>query len=134
MMKIHYTTFKFIKPLPLRATDFEVLKQYLTKNPKYSLNPKSNFLETFTPHLIMVGVGVVGAVITLFDFAEWVNAIGGFIAIVGLLSIFFSFLPSLFSYFGFLSDKTEYYSKLKRNILRAKDYSEFQSLINQESR
>jgi hypothetical protein len=129
MATIQYTTYKFNKPPIISSDDYETLKEILTLKPEYNLNPPSSFIETFKVELIFLGVGAIGFLIASLDLAEWLNWVGGIPAFLAFGSLFSS-VPSMFSYLGFLSDKSNYYNKLKRDITKSSNYTEFTNLIN----
>jgi hypothetical protein len=131
MATIQYTTFRFNKPVLLSDVDFETLKEILNESPEYNINPPSNIYETFKGELILLGVGVIGLLISSLDIAEWLNWVGGIPAFIAFLSLL-SFIPSLFSYLSFLSVKFNYYRKLKNDIIKSTNYAEFLNLRNKK--
>lgn len=129
MATIQYTTYRFNRPPLISSDDYETLKEILTERPEYSINPPSSFVETFKGELIFLGIGSVGFLIASLDLAEWLNWVGGIPAFFAFFSLF-SFVPSMLSYVGFVSDKSSYYGKLKRDIINSKNYTEFTNLRN----
>jgi hypothetical protein len=129
MATIQYTTYRFNRPPLISSDDYETLKEILTERPEYSINPSSSFVETFKGELIFLGIGAVGFLIASLDLAEWLNWVGGIPAFFAFFSLF-SFVPSMLSYVGFVSDKSSYYGKLKRDIINSKNYTEFTNLRN----
>ena len=129
MATIQYTTYRFNRPPLISSDDYETLKEILTERPEYSINPPSSFVETFKGELIFLGIGAVGFLIASLDLAEWLNWVGGIPALFAFFSLF-SFVPSMLSYVGFVSDKSSYYGKLKRDIINSKNYTEFTNLRN----
>lgn len=129
MATIQYTTYRFNRPPLISSDDYETLKEILTERPEYSINPPSSFVETFKGELIFLGIGAVGFLIASLDLAEWLNWVGGIPAFFAFFSLF-SFVPSMLSYVGFVSDKSSYYGKLKRDIINSKNYTEFTNLRN----
>jgi hypothetical protein len=129
MATIQYTTYRFNRPPLISSDDYETLKEILTERPEYSINPPSSFVETFKGELIFLGIGAVGFIIASLDLAEWLNWVGGIPAFFAFFSLF-SFVPSMLSYVGFVSDKSSYYGKLKRDIINSKNYTEFTNLRN----
>lgn len=125
MARIQYTTYSFSKPNEIGQVDFDILKEVLTTNPQHSINPGSNFVETFNIELKVIAAAIVGLIILSFD-VEVLNWIGGIAAFFGF-GMLFSFVPSALSYLGFMSEKASYYSKLKKDILQSKDYEEFKN-------
>lgn len=61
------------------------------------------------------------------EIADWLNGIGSMFAIIAFFSLF-SYLPSMFSYLGFVSDKSSYYKKMKIDIIKSTNYEHFKSL------
>lgn len=129
MATVEYTKYSFNHPPTLVKADYEILKELLTENPSYKLNPPSNFFETFKVELIFLSVGSVGFLIAYLDIAEWLNWVGGIPAFLAITSLF-SFIPSLFSYSGFATAKSGYYFYLKRDIIESDNYNEFLILRN----
>jgi hypothetical protein len=129
MATIQYTKYRFNRPPLISSDDYETLKEILTERPEYSINPPSSFVETFKGELIFLGIGAVGFLIASLDLAEWLNWVGGIPAFFAFFSLF-SFVPSMLSYVGFVSDKSSYYDKLKRDIINSKNYTEFTNLRN----
>ncbi len=129
MARIQYTTYRFNQPPLISSGDYETLKEILTEKPEYNLNPPSSFIETFKGELIFLGIGAIGMLIASLDLAEWLNWVGGIPAFFAFGSLF-SFVPSMFSYLGFLSDKSSYYGKLKKDINKSSNYAEFTKLRN----
>ena len=125
MARIQYTTYRFNRPNELRREDFEILKEVLSTNPEHSINPSSSFVETFKTELMFLGAAFVGLLILSFDI-EILNWIGGIAAFLGF-GMLLSFIPSALSYLGFLSEKSTYYSRLKKDILKSSDYLDFQN-------
>jgi hypothetical protein len=126
---IQYTTYRFNKPALITKGDYEILKDILTENPDYNINPPSSFVETFKRELIFLGIGALGFLIASIDLAEWLNWVGGIPAIFAFFSLL-SIGPSIFSYIGFLSDKSRYYNRLKKDIVNSHNYAEFLILRN----
>ena len=129
MATIQYTTYRFNRPPLISSDDYETLKEILTERPEYNINPPSSFIETFKGELIFLSIGAVGLLIASLDIAEWLNWVGGIPAFFAFGSLF-SFVPSMFSYLGFVSEKASYYGKLKRDIINSKNYTEFTNLRN----
>jgi hypothetical protein len=129
MATIQYTTYRFNRPPLISSDDYETLKDILTERPEYSINPPSSFVETFKGEIIFLGIGAVGFLIASLDLAEWLNWVGGIPAFFAFFSLF-SFVPSMLSYVGFVTDKSSYYGKLKRDIINSKNYTEFTNLKN----
>lgn len=129
MATIQYTTYRFNRPPLISSDDYETLKEILTERPDHNINPPSSFVETFKGELIFLGIGAVGFLIASLDLAEWLNWVGGIPAFFAFFSLF-SFVPSMLSYVGFVSDKSSYYGKLKRDIINSKNYTEFTNLRN----
>lgn len=129
MATIQYTTYRFNRPPLISSDDYETLKEILTERPEYNINPPSSFVETFKGELIFLGIGAVGLIIASLDLAEWLNWVGGIPAFFAFGSLF-SFVPSMLSYLGFISDKSSYYGKLKRDIIKSNNYTEFTNLRN----
>jgi hypothetical protein len=125
--KFEYISFRFIKPQILSYSDYEIIKIRLTFNPHFKLSPTNDFFEDFKVHLIFLGVGVIGGLILFLDIADWLELVGVILVISAIFSLF-SFVPSLLSYLGFVSDQAFYYSSLKKDILKSKDYTEFINL------
>ena len=124
MATIQYTTYRFIIPQILVEKDYEIMKEVLTINPNHSITPPSSFFETFKGEIIFLGIGALGGIISSLNGPEWLEWVGGIPAILAIFSLF-SFVPSMFSYLGFLSDKSSYYQKLKRDIIKSNSYNEF---------
>lgn len=127
MATIQYTTYRFNRPSLISSDDYETLKEILTERPEYNINPPSSFVETFKGELLFLGIGAVGFLIASLDLAEWLNWVGGIPAFFAFFSLF-SFVPSMLSYLGFISDKSSYYSELKRDIIKSNNYNEFTNL------
>ena len=124
MATIQYKTYQFNYPSTLIESDYLILKEVLTNDPKFNINPKSNFIETFKSELIFLLIGLLGGILASLEIAEWLNWVGGIPALFAFGSLF-SFVPSLFSYLGYLEDKYNYYKKLKKDIIKASDYEDF---------
>lgn len=129
MATIQYTTYRFNKPPLISSDDYETLKEILTERPDYNINPPSSFVETFKGELIFLGIGAIGLLIVSLDLAEWLNWVGGIPAFFAFFSLF-SFVPSMLSYLGFVADKSSYYGKLKGDIIKSNNYTEFINLRN----
>jgi hypothetical protein len=125
MATIQYTSYRFNPPSPLKEDDFNTLKELLNDNSRLNINPNSSFIETFKVELIIFGIGIICGFIASFDIAEWINLIFGIPAFFIGISFLLSFLPSFFSYLGFVSDKSSYYSKLKKDIIKSNTYIDF---------
>jgi hypothetical protein len=129
MATIQYKTYRFNRPQLISIDDYEILKEILTERPEYNINPPSSFIETFKGELIFLSIGVVGFLIASLDLEEWLNWVGGIPAFFAFFSLF-SFVPSMLSYLDFISDKSSYYGKLKRDIIKSNNYAEFTNLRN----
>ncbi|BDB53060.1 hypothetical protein [Flavobacterium ammonificans] len=129
MATVQYTTYNFNTPPLISDSDFKILKDILTENPNYSINPSSSFIETFKVELIFLGIGLIGFYIASLDLADWLNWVGGIPAFLAFGSLF-SFVPSMFSYLGYISDKSNYYRKLKKKIIKSENYNEFLNMRN----
>ncbi len=125
MATIQYTCYRFNPPSLLKENDFNTLKDLLHYNSRLNINPNSSFIETFKVELIMFGIGIICGFIASFDIAEWINWIFGIPAFLVAGTFVFSFIPSFFSYLGFVSDKSNYYSRLKKDIIKSNTYSDF---------
>lgn len=125
MATIQYTSYRFKKPSDLEEIDYKTLKELLNDDSKLNINPTSNFIETFKVELIMFGIGIVCGYIASLDITEWINLIFGLPAFIVGSAFLFNFLPSFFSYLGFVSDKSSYYSILKKDIIRSDSYIDF---------
>jgi hypothetical protein len=124
MATIQYTTYRFNRPPLLSSDDFEILKEILTEKPDYNINPPSSFVETFKGEIIYLSIGAAGFLIAKLNIAEWLNLVGGIFAFLAFFSLL-SFVPSMLSYFEFYSNKSKYYSKLMRDIIKSNNYTEF---------
>lgn len=129
MATVQYTTYNFNTPPIISDNDFQILKDILTQNPNYDINPSSSFVETFKAELIFIGIGLIGCYLASLDLAEWLNWVGGIPAFLAFGSLF-SFIPSMFSYLGYVSDKSNYYRKLKQKIINSENYNEFLNMRN----
>ena len=129
MATIQYVTYRFNRPPLISRDDYETLKEILTERPDYNIKPPSSFVETFKGELILLGIGAVGLLIASLDLAEWLNLVGGIPSFIAFF-LLFSFVPTMLSYLGFISNKSSYYSKLKRNVIKSKYYAEFINLRN----
>lgn len=125
MATIQYTSYNFNIPSALAEMDYKTLKELLNANPKLNINPTSSFIETFKGELIMLGIGIVCGYIASFDIAEWINWVFGIPAIIVGSGFIFSILPSIITYIDFVFDKSRYYSKLKKDIIKSKTYIDF---------
>lgn len=125
MARIQYTTYGFNKPNEIGQVDFDILKEVLSTNPQHSINPSSNFFETFNFELKVIAAAIIGLFIASFDI-QVLNWIGILAALFGF-GMLFSFVPSAISYLEFMSEKASYYSQLKSDILQSKDYEEFKN-------
>lgn len=128
MATIQYTSYRFNKPSDLTEMDYKTLKELLNDNSKLNINPTSSFVETFKGELIMLVIGIVCGIIASFDIAEWLNWVFEIPAFIVGIAFMFSLLPSFFSYFGFVSDKSSYYSKLKKDIIKSNTYIDFTNI------
>lgn len=129
MARIQYTIYRFNIPQTITLNDYETLKEILVQMPKFNINPTSNFMETFKVELIFLGIGGLGLFIASLDIAEWLNWVGGIPAFLAFGSLF-SFVPSMFSYIDFVSDKSNYYKILKKDIIKSNNYNEFLNMRN----
>ncbi len=129
MATIQFTKYRFDIPKLISSDDYETLMEILTERPEYKLNPPSSFVEAFKGELIFFGIGLVGLLIVSLNLAEWSYWVGVIPAFLAFFSLF-SFIPSMFSYLGFISDKSIYYDILKRDIIKSNSYKEFTNLRN----
>lgn len=129
MATIEYTKYQFNKPPLIANDDYEILKEILTENPDFNINPPSSFFETFKRELSILGIGAIGFLIASLDLVEWLNWVGGIPAFFAFFSLL-SFVPSMSSYLGLLSDKSRYYKRLKKDVLKSSNYEEFLILRN----
>ena len=125
MATIRYTTYSFNRPPEINEQAFLELKELIKMDNSLSLNPKSSIYDTFKVDIIVFGVSVIGGVLASTEI-DWLEAIGGFAAIIGFFNLF-SFLPSFSSYLSFLSSKATYYQKLKNDIIKSDTYSDFKA-------
>jgi cytochrome c biogenesis protein CcdA len=128
MATIQYTRYSFNKPPDLTESDYKTLKELLNDNSKLNINPTSSFIQTFKVELIMLGIGIISGFIAFIDIAEWINWIFGIPAFIAGWGFIFSFLPSFLTYIDFVFDKSRYYSKLKRDIIKSKTYIDFNNI------
>ena len=128
MATIQYTSYNFNIPTALAEMDYKTLKELLNANPKLNINPTSSFIETFNTELKFLGIGIICASVASFDIAEWVNWVFGIPAFIIGCTFIFNLLPSFFSYFGYLSEKSSYYSKLKKDIIKSQTYIDFNNI------
>jgi hypothetical protein len=125
MATIQYTSYNFSIPSALTEMDYKTLKELLNENPKLNINPTSSFTETFKSDLIILGIGVVSGFIAYCEITEWIDLIFGILAFIVCFFMFFSFIPSFMSYIDFVFDKSSYYSKLKKDIIKSQTYIDF---------
>ncbi|SDH89619.1 hypothetical protein SAMN04488062_11727 [Flavobacterium omnivorum] len=128
MAKIQYTSYNFNIPSALAEMDYKTLKELLNANPKLNINPTSSFIETFNTELKFLGIGIMCGAVASFDIAEWINWVFGIPAFIIGSTFIFNLLPTFFSYFGYLSEKSSYYSKLKKDIIKSQTYIDFNNL------
>ena len=128
MATIQYTKYSFNKPPDLTERDYKTLKELLNDNSKLNINPKSSFIETFKVELIVFGIGIICGFIAFLDIAEWINWIFGIPAFLAVGGFIFSILPSIITYIDFVFDKSRYYYKLKRDIIKSKTYIDFSNI------
>ena len=128
MATIHYTSYNFNIPSALAEMDYKTLKELLNANPKLNINPSSSFIETFNIELKFLGIGIICASVASFDIAEWLNWVFGIPAFIIGSTFIFNLLPTFFSYFGYLSEKSSYYSKLKKDITKSQTYIDFNNI------
>jgi len=133
MATIQYRTFRFNTPPILSEDIFNELKKKLNQNSNFRIKPNFNFtmefVNTFKIDFILFGVGIAGGFIGLLgeeNDIEWLMIIGYLLCFsLCFLGFIFSFIPSFFSYLGYLSVKSSYYRKLKKDIKKANNYKEF---------
>ena len=125
MATIRYTTYSFNRPSEINESAFIELKELIKMDNNVSLNPKSSIYDTFKTEIIIFGVSIVGGLLTLTEI-DWLEAIGGFAAIVGFFNLF-SFVPSFSSYLSFLSSKASYYRRLKKDIIKSDTFTDFKA-------
>jgi hypothetical protein len=126
-MIISFTTFQFNVPEEIPESDYEGLKEVLTKNPDCRINPPypfKVFLNLFKVSFIMMGIGIAGFILNTFKIPELIVLLSYLVGLAGLLY----FVGSQISFLKFLYDKSSYYSKLKNDIIRSISYSNFQNL------
>lgn len=128
MATIQYTSYNFSTPSALTEIDYKTLKELLNDNSKLNINPNSSFIETFKLELIILGIGILCGFIAYFDIAEWTNLIFGILAFFIGFFFVFSFIPSFISYVDFLIDKSSFYSKLKKDIIKSQTYIDFNNI------
>ena len=124
---IEYKKFRFKRPLPLIGDDFEILKQVLTETPGYDFIPSSNFFSRFRKEIIFLALSISGTLIASKNFNEVLNWTGAILAVMTFLSLIIR-IPSINSFVGYHIDKTRYYTRLKKDIIRSGTYREFQTL------
>jgi hypothetical protein len=128
MATIQYTSYNFNIPSALAEIDYKTLKELLNANPKLNINPISSFIETFNIELKFLGIGIICASVASFDIAEWLNWVFGIPAFIIGSTFIFNLIPTFFSYFGYLSEKSGYYSKLKKDIIKSQTYIDFNNI------
>lgn len=130
MATVQYTKYHFNRPPRLIQKDYEILKEILTENENFNLNPPSYFIGTFKGELIFLGIGIFAGVIAAAEIAEWLTVVASILGVMVGYAFFTSFLPSFSSFFDFLSAKASFYRKLKRDIIKSTNYNEFLTLRN----
>jgi hypothetical protein len=124
MARISFTNYKFNKPPNLTKDEYNRTRNLLVNNPKISLNPPSFFVSTFKWELIFILIGILGGYVAYLNIIEWLTIIGLIplvLVILGGHGIFFSMV----SFFGYMADKSIYYSRLKKDIKNSVDYESF---------
>ncbi|TRW98003.1 hypothetical protein [Flavobacterium gawalongense] len=128
MAKIQYTSYIFNKPPDLSEKEYKIMKELFNDNPKLNINPVSSFNKTFKVEIIFLGIGIICGLIASFDIANWLNLVFGIPSFIIGITFVFSFIPSFFSYLGFLSDKSNYYSNLKKDIIKTSTFTDYINL------
>lgn len=131
MATIYYTKYSFAEPEDLMSKEeFISMKTLLTNNPDYSLNYPDKFPVEKKNELTIGLFGLFGLYISSLDIptlVSWLVGIPSFVCFIYLLSAILSFL----TYSDYKSDKKKYFKKLKKNIIKSKDYNDFINLSNQ---
>ena len=128
MAKIQYTSYIFNIPTDLSEKEYKIMTVLFQDNPKLNINPNSKFYKTFKDQILVLGIGIICGLIASFDIANWLNLVFGIPSFIIGVYFITSFLPSLLSYFGFLYDKSIYYSNLKKDITQTKTFTEYINL------
>jgi len=132
MHKVEYTAYKFYPPQELDFDDYKIIKSKITINPKFRLNPQDNIIKTFGFEFKLIGIGLlsgaIGCISLYFNFPDLLWEIGFIISWIVLIAFVFSFVPSIFTYITYLSDKSDYYDILKNDILKSDNYWDFEPL------
>ena len=99
MATFSYTKYTFYIPKALVENDYVILKEILTSNSKYNLNPPSGFDSLFAHlklFLIFVGVGILGVLMLVLSPDSFLSVIGIFLIVIGggallsgIISLFF---------------------------------------------
>jgi hypothetical protein len=128
MAKFQYTSYTFNKPPDLPEKEYKIMKELFNDNPKLNINPFSSFYKTFKVEIIVFGIGIICGLIASFDFANWLNLVFGIPAFIIAGTFIFSIIPSFFSYLGYLTDKSKFYSNLKRDIIKTNTFTDYINL------
>jgi type IV secretory pathway TrbD component len=118
MATIQYISYDFYKPCELAEMDYTTLKELLNDNSKLSITPASSAIARFKRELIVLGIGILCGYVTSFDVADWISLIFGVPAFIVGGVFLFSFAPSFITYIEFVFNKSRYYSKLKKDIIK----------------
>lgn len=125
MTKIQYISYDFTKPPELEEVNYKTLKELLNDNRKLNITPTSSFIKAFKAELIILGIGTGCGYIATYDIPNWINWVFGLTAFVVGSTFLFSFAPSFITYIDFFFDKSRYYSKLKKDIIKSNTYIDF---------
>jgi hypothetical protein len=138
--KVPYKKFNFRKPEELDVHDYYGYKRILRNNDRISITPKFNYKEIFENEIgilkfifyLFLSSFVLKTVYKLFHF-NFLRELHVIPLVIGGLFFgvsWFSFLPTIISFWEYKTDEKKYFNQLKRDILLSKGYPEFLIIRN----
>lgn len=119
-----YTKYEFKYPKLIDKFEYYRLKTELKNNPKYKFYKSESFIETFKIELIIFLSGAISILTTILTPPAWIELICA-ILIFASFAILLTFIPSCLSYMEFVEDRTKYFIKLRKAIIKSEDYIDF---------
>lgn len=136
MARVTIITYKFSPPPLITESDFQVIKQALEKNSNYEIEPSLTFKDQFPFawwlfRITLITAPIAGLIGMAKPKADSFLDFFGAACMFPLIISFFTLVMNAQTFLSFnslLRDKKDYYNRLKSDISKANDYTEFLNL------